>query len=241
MGAVIDLIIVVIIALTLFFSVKNGFSKTALGVLGFFIAAAVALAFCGKLGKAVTDSGLGDRIESAVDSAVDGIIDEENYLGIFENDGVDGNESALSKLFSAFGAEESYRSLRDGYNAHRDAGLAAAREYIKEGVMEKAVPFLCRLLSFLLLFFGTRLLIKIAEIIISKAAELPVLKQADKLLGALAGLLLALFRVYLFCVALKLLLPAAGAFGAGWASGVDLNDSFLYRIFESGNILSALI
>lgn len=243
MGAIIDLIIVFIIGVTLFFAVKNGFVKTALGALGFFIAAAVALAFCGPLGGALADGGFGDRVEAVVDSTVDKVVNAENYKGVFENDGEDENEkpSALSVLFTSFGASDAYTSLSDGYNAQVEKGLENAREYIKNGINEKAVPFCCDILAFLLIYFGMRLLIKIAEVVMGKLTELPVLKQADKLLGALMGVLLAVLRVSLFCVALKLLIPISGALGIDWLAQIDLNDSMLYSIFEGGNLLSALI
>ncbi len=240
MGAIIDILIAAIIILTLFFAVKNGFSKTAIGALGFFIAAAVALIFCGRLGSFVAESGVGDRIESAVDAAVDSIVNEENYVGIFEA-GDENGESALSLAFTVFGAEDVYKSISEGYHAHVSEGLASARAYIKGGLAEHAIPFCCKVLAFLALFLCARLILKIVEIVISKVTELPVLKQADKVLGALAGVLLAVLRVYVFCMALKILLPAAGALGFEKAAGINLGDSYLFSLFERYNILSKLI
>lgn len=240
MGAIIDILIAVIICVTLFFAVKRGFVKTALGTLGFFIAAAVAIAFCGTLGNVLAEGALGTRVEAVVGSVVDDVVSVESYDGIFENE--DGeSKGALSVIFSAFGAEETYDSVKAGYASQKDKGLEAARGYIKDCINEKAVPFCCDILAFLLLYFGTRLVLKIAEAIIGKLTELPVLKQADKLLGVVAGLLLAALRVWLFCVVLRLAVPVGGAFGVSWIAQTDLNDSVLYSLFDGGNIIFALI
>lgn len=239
MGAIIDILIAVIICVTLFFAVKKGFVKTALGTLGFFIAAAVAIAFCGALGNALAESALGTKVETVVSSVVDGVISEEDYTDVFDTDGDD--KSALSTVFSAFGAGEVYESVKEGYAERCSEGLEAARSYIKDCINEKAVTFCCDILAFLLLYFGTRLLLKIAEGIVGKLTELPVLKQADKLLGVVAGLLLAALRVWLFCVVLRLAIPIGSAFGVSWIAQIDLNDSVLYRLFDGGNIIFALI
>lgn len=241
MGAIIDILIAAIICVTLFLAVKRGFVKTALGALGFFIAAAVAVAFCGTLGNALAESALGTKVETVVSSVVDGIVSDESYDGIFESEDDGESKSALSVVFSTFGAEETYETVKAGYASQKEKGLEAARSYIKDCISEKAVPFCCDLLAFLLLYFGTRLVLKIAEGIIGKLTELPVLKQADKLLGVVAGLLLAALRVWLFCVALRLFIPIGSAFGVSWIAQIDLNDSVLYSLFDGGNIISALI
>lgn len=241
MGAIIDLLIAVIICVTLFLAVKRGFVKTALGTLGFFIAAAVAVIFCGTLGNMLAEGALGTKVETVVSSVVDGVISDESYDGVFESEDEDENKSALSVVFSAFGAEETYDTVKAGYASQKEKGLEAARDYVKGCINEKAVPFCCDLLAFLLLYFGTRLVLKIAEGVIGKLTELPVLKQADKLLGIVAGLVLAALRVWLFCVVLRLLVPVGSAFGISWIAQIDLNDSVLYSLFEGGNIISALI
>lgn len=241
MGAIIDILIAVIICVTLFLAVKRGFVKTALGTLGFFIAAAVAVAFCGVLGNVFAESALGAKVETVVSSVVDGVVSDESYDDVFENEDGEENKSALSVVFSAFGAEETYDTVKAGYASQKEKGLEAARSYIKDCISEKAVPFCCDILAFLLLYFGTRLVLKIAESVIGKLTELPVLKQADKLLGVVAGLLLAALRVWLFCVVLRFAIPVGSAFGISWIAQIDLNDSVLYSLFDGGNILFALI
>lgn len=241
MGVVIDIIILVIIVGTMIFAVKNGFAKTALGTLGFFIAAAVAVCFCSPLGNLFAESRFGEKIEAVVDNTVDNIVTPENYEGIFENGDEDDEKSALEVLFTSFGASDAYNAISEGYEEQRNNGLEIAKDYIKNGVKDYAVPFCCDMLAFLLLYFGMRLIIKIAEIVVGKLTKLPVLKQADKTLGAVLGVLLSVFRVSLFCVALKVIVPVSGALGIDFIARIDLTSSVLYRLFGGGGLLSALI
>ncbi|MFR5864101.1 MAG: hypothetical protein ACLUFV_02325 [Acutalibacteraceae bacterium] len=48
--------------------------------------------------------------------------------------------------------------------------------------------------------------------------DLPILRQANKLLGLAAGVVLALLRVWLFCAVVRLLLPCADTLGLDFVS-----------------------
>lgn len=241
MGAIIvNIIIALIIGTTMFFAIKNGFVKTALGALGFFIAATVAICFCSSLGGVISDGALGTRLEAAIDSAVDSVVTYENYEAVFEDDEAE-EDSALEKLFAVFGADNVPDSLREGYTEQRDKGLEIAKDYIKNGVKEKAVPFICRVIAFLVLYLGMRLLLKIAELVLDKLTKLPVLKQADKTLGALLGVMLSALRACVFCAAVRVIVPVSSALGLSFIANAGLTDALLYKLFDVGNLLNALI
>ncbi|MBQ3082272.1 MAG: CvpA family protein [Clostridia bacterium] len=239
MGAIIDIIIVAIIAYTIIMAVKKGFVKTVIGALGFFLAIAIAVAFCGPLADFLEEGGFGTSVSRTVDDLIDSNVDEENYEGIFNNE--DGEESVLLKICKTFGAADRYDDMSDNYNEWRDAGIASAREYLKTSIKGPAVDLCCGILAFLLVFVAAWILLKVAEIVIGKAVDLPVLKQANKLLGAISGVILAVVRVYIACLVIKWLVPVAGSFGWEWALNVDLTDSYLFNAFESVNFLSYLI
>jgi len=238
MGAIIDIIIVAIIAYTITMAVKRGFVKTALGALGFFIAIAIALMLCSPLASFLEESGFGTSISRAVDSVIDNSIDEDNYLGAFEDNG---EESVLLKICKTFGADSEYDEMKESYGEWRDAGIESARSYLKESIKGPAVNLCCGILAFLLLFLVARILLKIAEIVVGKIVDLPVLKQANKLLGGIAGVVLAVVRVYVACLVIKWIVPVAGSFGWEWALSANVYDSALFTLFEGANFLSYLI
>lgn len=238
MGTIIDIIIIAIIAYTVIMAVKRGFVKTVIGALGFFLAIGIALGFSSPLATWLEDSGFGTSVSRAVDSVIEKNITEDNYQGIFNEEG---DESVLLKICRTFGAESRYDDMSDSYNEWRDAGITSAREYLKDSIKEPAVDLCCSILAFLLVFFAAWIVLKIAEVVIGKLVDLPVLKQADKILGVISGVVLAVVRVYLACLIIKWLLPVAGSFGWEWALNVDLADSYLYTTFENVNFLSYLI
>lgn len=239
MGTIIDIIIIAIVAYTIVMATKRGFVKTVIGALGFFLAIAIALGCYSPLAGWLKDSGFGTSISRAVDESIDKNINEDNYKGIFDEE--DGKESVLLKICKTFGAEDRYDDMSDSYNQWRDAGVDSARVYLKTSIKDPAVDLCCNILAFLLVFLVAWVLLKIATIVLGKFVDLPVLKQANKLLGGVAGVILAIVRVYLTCLVIKWILPVAGSFGWEWAMNVDLSDSFLYTMFENVNFLSYLI
>ncbi len=239
MGAIIDIIIVAIIAYTIVMAVKRGFVKTVVGALGFFIAIAIALMFFSPLADFLAESGFGTSISRYVDRIIDENIDEDNYLGVFEAEG--GEESVLLKICKSFGAEDSYEEMKGSYGEWRDAGIQSARNYLKSSIKEPAVNLCCGVLAFLILFLVARILLKIAEIVVGKIVDLPVLRQANQLLGGVAGVILAVVRVYVACLVIKWIIPVAGSFGWEWAINANVYDSYLFTLFEGANFLSYLI
>lgn len=225
MGAVLDLIIVCIITVTVFLSAKRGFVKTALGSLGVVIALSVALIFSSTLSAKLQGGFVGDTVRPAVNGIIDSVVSERSV----ESD-EDDSDGTLKRLCSVFGAESKGEKLQKECDALKDKGVEAVRDKVKETLTESGVALFCKILAFLLLFLGTRAAVKLAEIVLDKIVELPILKKANRLLGALIGLIPALFRTYLFCLIMRLLLPLLGDFGVKAAA----SDSVLYGFFCRG-------
>lgn len=229
MGAILDLIIVGIIGTTVFLSIKRGFIKTALGALGFLLALVIALIFTSSLAESLQSGSVGDGLTPVMESVIDEVISEHSL----EDVGRDDKDGPVKKLCSLLGAEDKAEKLQEDCKALKDKGLEAVRNRVKDALTKAGVALCCRILAFLLLFFGSRVVLKIVEIVLDKIVELPALRKANRILGGLAGLLLALFRVYMFCVAMRLLLPLLGDFGVRVAS----SGSVLYSLFSSTNFL----
>ena len=70
MGAVLDILIVVIAGLTVFFAVKNGFVKTVLSAASFIISLIVAFTLVGTVRDAFLDSALAGSVREAVNASI---------------------------------------------------------------------------------------------------------------------------------------------------------------------------
>ncbi len=238
MGAIIDIIIVAIVAFTMIMAIKRGFVKTVVGGLGFFLAVIIAIAFCSPLSNALEKGGFGTSVSNAVDRVIEKNITVDNYEDAFEEEEEKGS---LYKICKTFGAEDRYEAMEENYEEWRREGILSAQSYIKESIREPAVNLCCGVLAFILLFMVSWVLIKVLEIVLTKFVDLPALKKADKILGAAVGVIVATVRVFIACLIIKWALPVAGSFGWEWALNTDLSDSLLYSAIESINFLSNLI
>jgi len=239
MSFIYDIAIAAIIAITLYFAVKRGFVKTILGATGVILALILAMMFNGALSSFLAKGPVGNSIRGTVDSFVDARITEDSYGDMLDSE--DDKKSALERLLITFGSENKYETVKQDYEQWKQSGLETVRDKIKETIREPAVNFCCGIIAFLILFVLIRLLFKLAEIVLGKVTKLPVIKQADKLLGVVAGVVKAVFRVYLFCIIVRLALPLAAKFGWTLLANSDPSQSVLYGLFNNFNFISKLI
>lgn len=241
MTAIIDIIIAAILAITVILAIQRGFVKTMLGTLGFAIALLVAVLFHSPVADSLAEGAFGESAKNLVHSAIDNTITEENYEAVFSDKEDSDTESALERVFSLFDAEDKYESISESYDEWRQNGLATVKEKLKDNLTEPGVDLCCTVLAYLIIFVIARIALKIAEVVLDKVVALPVLKQANKVLGAVAGAVLAIFRVFIFCFALKLILPIANGLGIEWLSAIKPESSVLYHLFDSGNFLANIL
>ncbi len=225
MNAVIDIIIVAIFALTIYFGVKRGFVKTVIGACAFLVSVLVALALCSPVATALHDGPVGDFMENTIIEVIEGV----DVVEIFsEEDNTDNDEhNYLKTLFGVFGSEKLYEELHGELAQVEDKSEEMITAYMCDKLVPKVKKAFCKVAAFLLLFVVARILLKIAEWLIDKVATLPVLKQANKLLGGVAGFVVAILRANIFCIVLKLLTPILTDF-----SSKLLPSSTLFHLFE---------
>lgn len=242
MTAFIDLLIIGILVYTVARSVQKGFVKTMLGTLGFAIALIVAIAFQAPFSDYLQGSKIGSNIGALIDDAVDNVITRDNYDKMYtEEDEENEDEKALERIFSIFGADEKYESIENGYEEWKAEGVETVRANVKNSLRSSGVALCCTVLAYLILFIFARIAVKILEIVLDKVVALPVLKQANKVLGCIAGIFLAVFRVFMLCLALKLIVPVAAGLGADWIAAINPDNSFIYHIFDNGNFLAKVL
>ena len=218
MNAVIDIIIVCIIGLSLYFGASKGFVKSLVGALSLALALAAALAFSGMLGEALENSVVGNRIRNAVTESADHINAED----------VKGERGEFYEtLCGIAGADEAYEKFYADCTTADTVESSKILRMFCDTVVPPVTKFFCKCIVFLLLLSAVRLLLKALEYILERAFALPQLKQADKSLGVTAGVLRAYLRIGAFCTAAKLLMPLVGGF-----SEKMLPTSALFRFLD---------
>ncbi len=236
MNAIIDIIIAIIMVVTVVVAKQKGFVKTMLGTLGFSLALSIAMAAHAPVADMLRDGTVGDKMEELVHSAVDNTVNEGNRDTLFKE--TDGNDSQVEHLFVLFGAEEEYEEIDNTYRGFYDMDVEEIRTYLKDFITMPGADLCCKVLAFLIIFVIARIIIKIAEIVLDKVVALPVLKQANKILGVIAGFVLGVFRVFLFCSVMQIILPIASGLGIDWLASVSPDNSVLYALFESANFFT---
>lgn len=211
MSAIIDILLVCIIVLSVYFCASKGFTKALLTALGFAISLAVALALCGFVGTTVEKSVVGEYVDQKLYDATEHI----SFEGVYGTDGKGGAQHAyLEKLAEMTDCRHSYERFYDDcaeWETHDDAALLKA---FRQSVTPQIKAFLCKCAAFLMLFCIARAVLFAVEYILDKTVAFTEIKnkRARRVLGGTVGALIALLRINVFCIGIKLLLPLMSGF-----------------------------
>lgn len=234
MSFVLDLIIALIIGITVFLAVKNGFIKTVISAAAFFIAIIVTVTFSGTVAEFMKATPIADGVTIATENAITNII-KDSSMEITEL--VEGESTEFNKLISIAGIEKA--ELKDWYlqNLANDDNISLLAEKIANPVID----ILITLIAVLTLYIGTQVLLSIAASILDKIARLPVLNSFNKAGGLIIGVVLALLRVLLFCFVFDILIENSDFIGSDFISSLNPDNTLLFKIFRNINLFDFFI
>ena len=236
MNIVIDLIIAAIIAFNVILGWKQGFVKTALKSLVLVVALIAAFSFVNPVRNYVleTESGKNwqDKIHSSVITVLDNISANEQEEVAEEEE----STGKLTSLLSSLGVD--IRDIQNDIEEWKET----KSDGIKESIASKVSPVLLKTAvtfgSFIVIFLAVYILATVAVFLLDKFTKLPVLKQANTLLGIVAGIVLAIAEACVFVSLVQLLLPV-NALG-GIFAGFSPESTYLFKFFGSFNIFRML-
>ncbi len=231
MSFLLDFIIIAIIAVTVYFAAKNGFVKTAISALSFIIAVAITAAFASPLADALRDAPFAETVETAVtDMVKDSIFDEEGL-----EEFVNGESEGLNTVLSLAGVEkDEFIEWYNSEDANGKDALTRAAKFIAEPIID----LIAMLVAIVVLFIGTQILLSIVAFLLNKLATLPILRTANKGLGIVLGVVLALLRVFLFCFVMNLLIDNASFLNSDFLSGLNPENTFLFKMLSGIDVFS---
>ena len=238
MNAILDIIIVIIAVVTIYFAVKNGFVKTLLSASSFLLAVIITVVLLSPVKTAFMNTSAADNLRTRVESSIDEILVKngiEDVEQLVEKD----SPSDFTQLLNKVGIGENELSTQ--FKQWKTEAGVDLRERLIDYLAEPVVNTVVTVAAVALLFFGSLILLKIATYVLDKVFTLPVLKTANKLLGVLLGVLLAIVRIYLFCIIIKLLLPYGQTLDIGMLSAINPEGTLLFRLFYDFNIFSFLL
>lgn len=227
MSAILDILIVVIIGVTIGFAVKNGFVKTVLSAASFLIALVVAFLFVAPVRDAFLESGMAVKVRTAVDESITSFVTDTSESR---------RNCRIPDKLEFIGIDKD--ELQTKWNNWRSGNTEALKNELVGYVSEPVLRAVATFTAFILLYLGSVLVLRLAAYLLDKLTDLPILRQANKLLGLAAGVVLALLRVWLFCAVVRLLLPCADTLGLDFVSRIDPSATFLFKFFYENNFFN---
>lgn len=251
MNILLDILLILILAFSIFAAVKKGFVKSVIGLAGIILAVIIAVSLSPKLGAAI-DKGIVKPMirESIVNTfsktlanETEEKLDEETKLTDTKINGIlnDSNSPQFVKdmlhtlNLSVENAREELTESLTGPKAQATVGNFVEKLIDKSGISR----MISNAIAFIIIFIVIIILTKVAEIFAGALTKLPILKQSDKLLGVIVGLVKGLIAVFVFCLVVRgfsgLLTPADTTFEEG-----VLNKTIVFKLFYNFNPFQGL-
>lgn len=232
MSILLDIIIVAIIALTIYFAFKNGFVKTAISALSFLLAIAVTAAFASPLADFLKETAVAETVEAATEQAITDAL-AKDPIGI--NGLLEGKSEEFNNLLTLAQID---RSELAAWYSSNIANAESGEVMLAKRIAAPMVDIIATLIAIIVLYIGTQVILSIAAFILNKIASLPILRTANKGLGLAVGAVLALFRVCLFCFVMNLLIENALFLGNGFISSLNPESTLLFKFFSNIDIFA---
>lgn len=173
---ILDIALVLILGISTWIAAKKGIFKSIYKLSSIVLTIIAVVLLSGPVGNMVESSGLGIKIDQMV------------YTSLIADKEYDEN---LGKMVST-GEEENVSGLPEFVN---DAVATVAESAVVPAVSEIVKKLVCAIIIYLV----AKLLLFLIFLFIDGMFKLPLLKSANKLLGAAAGLISGLLIVYIVC------------------------------------------
>ncbi len=216
MGTVIDLLLITVVIIFVVMGARKGFARTLLSFLAKIASIIIAYFVSDMYADVVYEKFFKESVVGTLEANIDSTISSgklsEQIMSVWENlpDFLKGIGDVFRLDIMAFKGEIDDISLSEG--------MATSLEQTIAGPLAIAV---CRILLFALVSFVASILLSIIVNLICKVVQLPVLRSANKLLGAILGLMNGLICVFII------------SFICTIASGLIVSDAFAEAVNSS--------
>ncbi|MDE6656654.1 MAG: CvpA family protein [Anaeroplasmataceae bacterium] len=188
---IIDIILILLMALSLFIGFKKGFLKKAIGLIGLFVALAVAFVFCKQLAAAFESSGI---IYKPIFENIKSNVLE---LEIFQNAG--GKDASIADVLVAMGLPRLFANM---FAANIAAGTTV--EGIAINISQFFSHIITVIISFFILFVGVFIVAVLLKILTTILRGNAIIKTIDGILGMILYFCLLMIMVYVVFAIMRL-------------------------------------
>lgn len=215
-----DLIVIFIIGFAIFKGYKRGFIKTGFGILSFFISIVITFMFYKPVMNIIKEN-----------TGFEMWLSEYLYSMNLEETN---NESGEALMISESG-ENYIENLPELVVDMIE--LEEIKANAKATIIDKIVDFALKLLSIIIVYILTKIILYFVVLVLDSVAQLPVLKQFNELFGLILGGILGLIQIYSICA----IIAFASSMPSMNGVGTIINNSVFAHVFYNNNILIQIL
>ena len=236
-----DVVVILIILLSTFLGYKRGFIKTIISLSSFLVAVFIAAMFYKPVAVILTEKTDIDEWvkQKVVDTKVSMSGDE---IVLSSESETDASSEPLNQVYVAETQEEKTNDVKSILSNLPDAivnmlDISAEKENVKQELANKLSELIMKLLSLIILFVLVRVTLVVAEILLSKVVELPILKQINEVLGMSFGAGIGFIAIY---VAFAIITFISSIADISFVILAIKSSAFASAMFESNLIFKLL-
>lgn len=222
MGTIIDILALVILAVSIYLGYKKGFIKSVMGLVSLIVSIVLAINFysypAAYLKKNIIEPHFVDSTSDTFSALMNGGTEVIPPEKIFEDE-----PDALTETAKRFGIDVSaikeyydtvVKNITGAFNTEEIA------DELSKFVVESTVDTISNALGFAAVFFGSLLILTLLLMLINLIFKIPVLKLANKLAGAVLG---AVKAVLIITLLVNIVIQLAAANGNTDKTTADTN------------------
>ena len=212
MGIILDIIIIAIMALSIFLGYKKGLVKVAVKLCAFLIAIIVSLAFYKPVSNLIIEN-------TELNEKIENVIIENGTKKIDENN------------------EEEKTNFLENMQQYVDITVTQTQNEIVENAAKEISVRLINVLVMIGLFIGTRLILIVLVLISDLITNIPIIKQFNKLGGVIYGVIRGLILIYTLLAIIYLIVSMT----PNNSILMLINNSIITKFLYNNNILLNII
>ena len=225
MGYIMDIILVSLMVLCVVSATKKGFIKTVMGTVSLLLALILTFAFYEPVKDKILESEMTNGLKATIIEKLENI--EVDSEGNFDIESLMENKpTEFIDLLENFGID--YNELSLQYEGWLSDSSTNIREKLIQTIINPIIDFLASGVTLFALFLVCFFAIKLVTFLLDKLFTLPILKQANKALGFVAGAINGLVVVYVVSAIVILLIPFLKTKGID----IDPETSFVFKYFS---------
>lgn len=237
MSILIDLIVVVLSCVIVYFSAKKGFVRILVQVVGFILAVVIASAISGPLSNEIFDTFIAKSATQNISKTISDslTIKDSNKIGT----AVDDVYASLPKFIQNYlnSTELKKDKVTESVNTFTDGNSRQIAQGIVQVLIKPLVTYLIQAIIFIIILSLLMIAVRVVSKLLNGVKKIPIIGPANSFLGGVLGVLKASLIIYILAIAVRLFIVCTGN-ANGFLNTVTVSKTLIFNIFYKYNLLS---